>query len=72
MVCHKKQCVLREISYFLGQSVFLKINQNGPIDFFLLDFLSLCFRVPHKNFFFGVPQTGTFEQILTLQLEPPK
>ena len=66
MVFQKKQCYFREIIFFPGQSVFWKKTQNGPIHSFLLDFLSLCFRVAQKNYFFGVPQTGTFGQILTL------
>ena len=39
---------------------------------FLLDFWFLCLRIPHISYFFAVPQRGTFGQILTLQLEPPK
>ena len=32
MVFRKKYCIFREINYIPGQSVFLKINENGPIN----------------------------------------
>ena len=32
VVFENKLCIYREINYSLGQSVFLKINLNGPIN----------------------------------------
>ena len=72
MVSPKKYFIFGEINHFPGQSVFLKINENGPVNCFSQDFWFLCFRSPQKNFFFAVPRRGSFGRILTMQLEPPK
>ena len=52
MVFPKKYFILGEINHFRGQSVFLKINENEPINCFLRDFSFLCFWVPPKRLFF--------------------
>ena len=72
MVLPKKNFIFGEINHFPGQSVFSKINENGPVNCFLQDFWFLCFRSPQKNYFFAVRRRGSFGRILTMQLEPPK
>ena len=52
MVFAKKYFIFGGINHFPGQSVFLKINENGPVNCFLRDFWFLCFWVPPKELFF--------------------
>ena len=72
MVFAKKNFILVDINRFPGQSVLLKIKENGPVNCFSQDFGYLCFRSPPKDYFFAVPWRGSFGRILTMQLEPPK
>ena len=73
MVFPKKNFILVEINHFPGQSVLLKIKQNGPVNCFSQDFWFVCFRSPpQKDYFFAVPWRGSFGRILIMQLEPPK
>ena len=73
MVFPKKNFILVEINHFLGQSVLLKIKENGPVNCFLRDFGFLRFTPPpQKDYFLAVPWRGSFGRILTMQLEPPK
>ena len=73
MVFPKKKFILVEINHFPGESVLLKIKENGPVNCFSQDFWFLCFRSPPKtDYFFAVPPRGSFGRILTMQLEPPK
>ena len=52
MVFPKTYFIFSEINHFPGQSVFLKINENGPVNCFLQDFWFLCFWVTPKELFF--------------------
>ena len=72
MVFPKKDLILVEINHFPGQSVLLKIKENGPVNCFSRDFCFCVFRPPQKDCFFAVPWRGNFGRILTMQLEPPK
>ena len=59
----KKVGIFREINYFPGQSVFLKINKNQPVHCFLLDFRFFCFWVSERTIFSecrGEAVLGTF------------
>ena len=51
MVSPKKYFIFGERNYFPGQWVFLKINENGPVNCCLRDFWFLCFWVPPKELF---------------------
>ena len=52
VVFPKENYILVEISHLPGQSVLLKIKENGPVICFSQDFLFLCFRSPPKGLFF--------------------
>ena len=51
MVFPKKNFILVEINHFPGQSVLLKIKENGPVNCFSRDFLFLLFTSPPKGLF---------------------
>ena len=51
MVFPKKNFILVEINHFPGQSVLLKIKENGPVNCFLRDFWFLRFTSPPKELF---------------------
>ena len=51
MVFLKKNFILVEINHFPGQSVLLKIKENGPVNCFLRDFWFLHFTSPPKGLF---------------------
>ena len=72
VVFPKKNFIFVEINHFPGQSVLLKRKENGRVNCFSQDFWFLCFSSPPKDYFFTVPWRGSFERILTMQLEPPK
>ena len=52
MVFPKKKFMLVEINHFPGQSVLLKIKENGPVNCFSRDFWFLRFTSPPKGLFF--------------------
>ena len=52
VVFSKKNFILVEINHFPGQSVLLKIKQNGPVNCFSPDFRFLRFTSPQKGLFF--------------------
>ena len=52
VVSPKKYFILGEINHFPGQLVFLKINENGPVNCFSQHFWFFCFRSPPKELFF--------------------
>ena len=72
MVFPKNNFILVEINHFPGQSIWLKIKENGPVNCLLTDFCFLRFTSPPKDLFFAVPWRGSFGRILTMQLEPPE
>ena len=52
VVFSKKNFILVEINHFPGQSVLLKIKENGPVTCFSQDFWFLRFTSPPKGLFF--------------------
>ena len=48
----KKNFILVEINHFPGQSVLLKIKENGPVNCFSRDFWLLRFMSPPKRTIF--------------------
>ena len=51
VVFPEKNFIFVEINHFPGQSVLLKIKENGPVNCFSHDFWFLCFRSPPKGLF---------------------
>ena len=72
MVFPKKNFIFVDINHFPGQSVLLKIKENGPVNCFSQDLGSCFLGPPKRDYFFAVPWRGSFGHILTMQLEPPK
>ena len=52
LVFPKKNFSFVEINHFPGQSVLMKIKENGPVNCFSQDLWFLCFRSPPKGLFF--------------------
>ena len=52
MVFQKRKFILVEINHFPGQSVLLKIKENGPVNCFSRDVWFLRFTSPKKGLFF--------------------
>ena len=52
VVFPQKNFIFVEINHFPGQSVLLKIKENGPVNCFSQVFGFLCFTSPPKGLFF--------------------